>query len=105
MRLPGATAHTIEFLQVLRLATWRQMEKGDSSELSKTTTRAGLERIKKIREAQAAGAVTNEIAADHLYLLILRLSMAQLDQGRLDRKSRGSLRSALVESVRRLIAP
>jgi hypothetical protein len=43
----------------------------------------------KIREAQAAGAVTNEIAADHIYILILRLSMAQLDQARLDRKSRG----------------
>jgi hypothetical protein len=59
MRLPGATAHTIEFLKILRLATWRQLEKGDCSELSKTT-RAGVERIKEIREAQAAGAVTYE---------------------------------------------
>jgi hypothetical protein len=59
----------------------------------------------RIREAQAAGAVTSQIAADHIYILILRLSMAQLDQARLDRKSRGGLRAALVESVRRLIAP
>jgi hypothetical protein len=48
--------------EVLRRATWRQLEKGDSSELSRTTTQAGLERMVKIREAQAAGAVTNEIA-------------------------------------------
>ena len=91
--------------EVLRLATWRQLEKGDSSELSRTTTQAGLERMAKIREAQAAGPVTNDIAADHIYILILRLSMAQLDQARLDRKSRRGLRAALVESVGRLIAP
>ena len=42
MRSPGATAHTTEFLKVLRLATWRQLEKGDSSDLSKTTTQAAL---------------------------------------------------------------
>jgi hypothetical protein len=91
--------------EVLRLATRRQLEKGLSTEMSRTTAKAGLEKVRKIREAQAAGAVTKEIGAEHLLVLIQRLSMVQLDEGRLDRKSRETLRAGLVESIRRLVAP
>lgn len=91
--------------EVLRLATWAQLERGNLSGNSASAEQANLDKIRKIREAQKAGAVTESIDAERVLVLLLRLTTAQLDSDRRRGKQTEALRSAMVESVRRLVAP
>jgi hypothetical protein len=63
------------------------------------------EKVRKIQEAQEAGAVTSGFDAEQILVLLLRLTTSQLDSGRRKGKQTEALRSAMVEAVRRLVAP
>ena len=91
--------------EVLRLATWQQLERGGIYKSSSAAVKATEEKILKIREAQDAGTVTKDTSAEHLLELVLRLSCAQLDHTNVDKKQEKKLRAAIIEAVRRIITP
>nr|WP_279614125.1 TetR family transcriptional regulator [Pseudomonas sp. RGM 3321] len=107
--LPSYAAQTFDWFQthpeVLRLATWQQLERGGIAEMGGAAAEANAGKVAKLIEAQKAGAVTNAIPAQHLLILIYRLSTVQLDHAKSDDGETASLRKALIEAVRRLVAP
>lgn len=107
--LPGYAARLFDWYsarpEILRLANWMQLERGDINALNKTAAAASADKVEKIREAQQAGAVTNAIPAEHLLVLVIRLSTAELDCSSLNKTQSKALRTALVEAVRRVTAP
>jgi AcrR family transcriptional regulator len=107
--LPGYAGRLFDWYstrpEVLRLANWIQLERGNINELSKTVALASAEKLRKIKEAQEAGAITRTIPAEYLMVLVARLSTAKLDYCNLDKTESAALRAAMVEAVRRLVAP
>lgn len=107
--LPGYAAQTFDWFrthpEVLRLATWQQLERGGIAEMGGGVAEANAEKLAKMIEAQKAGAVTDAISAQQLLILIYRLSTVQLDHAQSDDGEAASLRKALMEAVRRLITP
>jgi AcrR family transcriptional regulator len=91
--------------EVLRLANWMQLERGNLTQLSKTAAAASDNKIEKILEAQQAGAITKNFSAEHLLALVLRLSTAQIDYCNLTQAQSTELRAAMIEAVRRLVGP
>lgn len=89
--------------EVLRLAAWQQLERGSIYKFSPAAAKATEEKILKIREAQDAGAVTTDTSAEHLLELVLRLSCAHLDYASADKKQEKTLRTAMIEAVRRIV--
>lgn len=106
--LPGYASKMFDWFQahpeVLRLATWQQLERGGIAEMTGAVAAANAEKVVKLQDAQKAGVVTRAIPAQHLLVLIYRLSTVQLEHG-LDDRGAESLRSAMTESVRRLVTP
>jgi AcrR family transcriptional regulator len=107
--LPGYAGKLFDWYeahpQVLRLATWQQLEGRASTDQSRADRKATLEKIREIREAQEAGTVTSAIPAEYLLLLVIRLTTTQLDQVQMTKKQGAGLREALVRAVRRVVAP
>ena len=91
--------------EVLRLATWQQLERGPAGAHSATTAAVTAEKIGQLRAAQQAGTVSDAVPAELLLLLIVRLSTAQLDLAGMDPQQGALLRLATVEAVRRLVQP
>jgi AcrR family transcriptional regulator len=91
--------------EVLRLATWQQLERGGIMEIAGTAADVNVEKVAKLIEAQAAGAITKAIPARNLLVLIYRLIAVQMDYAGLNEKGRNSVRDALTEAVRRLVEP
>jgi len=90
--------------EVLRLAAWQQLEGRASGDAPSVAMQAGLDKVRLIKAAQQAGAVSKSIPAEHLLVLILRMSTAQLDYDRLHTSLRKTLRAAMIEAVRKLVA-
>ncbi|MGY3943615.1 TetR family transcriptional regulator [Aeromonas tecta] len=108
--LPGYVSQMFDWYsahpEVLRLATWQQLERGGMPEMAGAAAEANAEKVAKLVEAQDAGAVTKAIPAQHLLTLIYRLSTVQLDYVELlDGSQKEAVRSALIEAVRRLVTP
>jgi AcrR family transcriptional regulator len=107
--LPGYASKMFDWSrahpEVLRLATWQQLERGGITEMAGAAAEVNAEKVVKLRDAQKAGAVTHAIPAQHLLILIYRLSTVELDHAQLDVKDVESLRNAMIEAVRRLVAP
>lgn len=91
--------------EVLRLASWQQLERGDANELITIMADVTREKVAQIRQAQQTGVVTDTIPAEHLLVLVIRLSTAQLDHCNLDQKQSKALRAAMIEAVRRIVTP
>ena len=107
--LPGYAGRVFDWYgenpEVLRLWNWMQLEQGNPKQMSEAMAAAGANKREKVREAQQAGVITDAIPADQLLGFVTRLASAQIDYCSLDRGERSTLRAALVEAVRRLVAP
>lgn len=107
--LPDYAAQMFDWSQthpeVLRLATWQQLERGGITEMVGVAVEVNLEKLGKIRQAQEEGAITRSIPAQHLLILIYRLATVQLDHAPLDAQDRQLMRKDLIEAVRRLVTP
>lgn len=91
--------------QVLRLATWHQLERGGVAAIG-AAAEVGVEKLAKIRAAQAQGVVTKAIPAQHLLLLIYRLITVQLEQAApISGADADHMRASLMEAVKRLVSP
>jgi AcrR family transcriptional regulator len=91
--------------EMVRLTTWQQLERGGISELVGVAAEVNVEKVAKLRKAQSAGKVTRSIPAEQLLMLIYQLSTVQPDRSGVDVREAASMRSALVEAVRRLVSP
>ena len=107
--LPTYASQTFDWSQahpeMLRLTTWQQLERGGISEMVGFAAEVNTEKTEGLRRAQEAGKVTRAIPAKHLLTLIYQLATVQLDRTRMNPGEAASIRSALVEAVRRLVAP
>jgi AcrR family transcriptional regulator len=106
--LPGYASRMFDWSrahpEVHRLATWQQLERGGITEMSGAAAEVNAEKVAKLLDAQKAGVITQAIPAQYLLMLIYRLSTVQWDHARLEGKATESLRDAIVEAVRRLVA-
>ncbi len=95
--LPGYAACLVEHYgkhaEVLRLASWYELEKAGHSPTPVAAERATKDKIAAISGAQKAGLVTDRIPPEHLLELILTMTRTNLH------------RNALIEAVGRLVRP
>jgi AcrR family transcriptional regulator len=112
--LPGYAASLFDFLVAnphqLRLATWHRLERAGRGREARALRTSMRRRTAAIADAQAGGALASAFAPEDLYAFTLALANARLPdspfapttlrQGELEAR-----RSAVVEAVRRLIAP
>jgi AcrR family transcriptional regulator len=93
--------------EVMRLATWYQLERAGSGRAVAAIAAAGQEKADALRAAQQAGSLTTRFSAEQLLLLVLTLASMWSTQSpesagasELDRSQR---RSTVVDAVRRLV--
>ncbi|GAA2099647.1 TetR family transcriptional regulator [Microlunatus panaciterrae] len=96
--------------ELLRLATWYQLERSHLESQSDLIRSANATKVAAVARAQQAGAITTEIEAAELLSLIVGLSTTAalhspgLDLGSLSATARSRARAALITAVRRLVA-
>jgi AcrR family transcriptional regulator len=97
-----------EHPEVLRLATWYQLEKAAGSAPAATSIRCALGKVAAIREAQEAGAISDRFSPEDLLVLVLKISTVgsrdspeSADFGR----PVESLRECIALAVAQLVAP
>jgi hypothetical protein len=85
--------HYGKHAEVLRLASWYELEKAGHSPIPAAAERATKDKIAAIAAAQKAGVVTDRIPPEHLLELVLSVTRTHL---------RGK---TLIEAVGRLVRP
>jgi AcrR family transcriptional regulator len=93
--------------ELLRIATWYALERGEHA-AHPSARRSAKNKIAAIREAQEAGAITNEFAAEDLLVLLLNISTTghrvSPESTSPDRTPEAQKKS-IMKAVRRLTAP
>jgi AcrR family transcriptional regulator len=92
--------------EVLRLAYWHGLEKGDT--VSGAAVAATAEKVAAIAAAQKVGIVTRRYEAAALLDLLLCMSKVGADsspEASAPRAATSELRSTLVDAVKRIVAP
>lgn len=110
--LPGYAAslfdHYRDHPEVQKLSAWHQFERLQFGSDSRVAAASTGQKIDRIREAQSSGAITDRLPAEYLLALILRMATIGV-YGSLDSSTSSSkmkkMRIALVDGVRRLVAP
>lgn len=107
--LPGYAARLFDWYadhpEVLRLATWQQLERGSAAAHSGTAASVTADKVAQIRAAQLNGVVSASLPAELLLLLVLRISTTQLDATGLSLEQTAAMRLGTIEAVRRLVTP
>jgi AcrR family transcriptional regulator len=104
--LPGYAARLADYYaehpEVLRIASWYELEKAGQSPRPAASERATQNKIAGIAAAQKAGAITDRFRPEHLLELILGMTRSSLQESASPAKARAS-RKALIEAVERLV--
>jgi AcrR family transcriptional regulator len=115
-RLPDFAGAAYDFFtahpDVVRLGEWHSLEPADGSRRIRAIEEAIDGHVRAIREAQAAGRVNKQVAAEELLAVIVSTSRtwaAGTPEFRLppeqERRRRLRRRRAVVETIRRLVEP
>ena len=110
--LPGYATRLFDWFaahpEVLRLATWYQLEYGSSRLPPAAALKATEHKIAAIRAAQAAGFVTSRFAPEALLALVLKLATTgakDAPEAMLTSASAQTVRQAIADAVARLVTP
>jgi AcrR family transcriptional regulator len=106
--LPAYAASLVDYYgqhpEVLRIASWYELEKAGQSPKPAASGRATESKIAAIAAAQKAGTITGRFRPEHLLELILGMARSSLHESASPAKVR-AFRKALVEAVERLLRP
>jgi AcrR family transcriptional regulator len=109
--LPGYVGrlhdHYRQHPEILRIATWYALERGNDAP-HPSALRSAQDKTAAIREAQAAGAITEAFAPEDLLMLLLNISTAgNTDSPEYMGPERvpGTMKHSIIEAVRRLTVP